>query len=520
MGSAIKNGDLDLLGGEQDGRVVKNSSLDMGVAANASSTPVNTVPGTLTGSGIQGEPLLADPGTWTGSLHFNFLFQYKKDGVNIGSPTASNLYYPPGGDVGGEITFVPIATNDTDTVSGTASNGITVTTALTVAIDAIDDVDVDGVIPLSAVVSGGYGSLTYAWALTAGTGTISNSSSLTDAVLTVTHETSYTVRLIVTDDNGDIQDTEDFTYSTPILTATPTAFGAWDLTAEVAGDEESYTYLWEVIAGDGSIVVDTPYEKDTSVTTTVEDDYTLRLTITNDSGSKQTNVSFTYAALGVVVTAIPDDDADGVITLAATVTGGFGTRSYLWELIDGTGVIDSDTSLSTTLTVTDADSYQVKLTVTDNTGSVDDTEDFDFTPYVPSILTPLNRTGVGADILYGSQHAAGPAWQCFDSSSSSTWFTTDDLASGNMWVGFDFGTPTSVSKIRFIGRGGHWDPTSVWKVQVYDDVSDWNTIHTCAPVNVDIQVDENFDPFVGTKFRLKAVVAGTTAELGQIEFWG
>ncbi len=117
---------------------------------------------------------------------------------------------------------------------------------------------------------------------------------------------------------------------------------------------------------------------------------TFKLVVTADNAaagvvSADSNEVLSYTALGVVVTAIPDDDADGVYALAATVTGGLGDKTYLWELTLGTGVITDETTLdAAVLTVTSTNSYTAKLTVTDDSGSANDTEDFAFTVPLPS----------------------------------------------------------------------------------------------------------------------------------------
>ncbi len=104
--------------------------------------------------------------------------------------------------------------------------------------------------------------------------------------------------------------------------------------------------------------------------------------------------------LGVVVTAIPDDDEDGVYDLSAVITGGSGSRSYLWELTAGTGVIDDETAESTTLTVEDSDDYTIKLTVTDDTGNADDSESFTFTIQPPKTYDEFNTDTQGDRLAF------------------------------------------------------------------------------------------------------------------------
>jgi hypothetical protein len=90
--------------------------------------PVNTVAGVLSGSTSFGSTLTCTSGTWTGTATITFTYQFKADGVNIGSP-GGNTYVTLLADGGKTITCVPIGTNAAGAVNGTASNGIVVQAA-------------------------------------------------------------------------------------------------------------------------------------------------------------------------------------------------------------------------------------------------------------------------------------------------------------------------------------------------------------------------------------------------------
>lgn len=90
--------------------------------------PVNTVAGVLSGATPPGSTLTCTSGTWTGTATITFTYQFKADGANLGSP-GGNTYVTQAGDLGKTITCVPIGTNITGSVNGTASNGIVVANA-------------------------------------------------------------------------------------------------------------------------------------------------------------------------------------------------------------------------------------------------------------------------------------------------------------------------------------------------------------------------------------------------------
>lgn len=88
-------------------------------AAHAAAVLVNTVAPAITGTAQVGATLTVSNGTWKGYSP-TFTYQWKKDGVNIAGAT-NNTYVPVAGDVGGVLTAVVTATNNTGSVSATSN---------------------------------------------------------------------------------------------------------------------------------------------------------------------------------------------------------------------------------------------------------------------------------------------------------------------------------------------------------------------------------------------------------------
>ena len=87
------------------------------------SLPVNTTLPAITGSGIVGTALTADPGAWSGYPAPTFAYQWKRGATNVG--TNSNSYMLVTADFGQSMTCVVTATNSSGSVPAT-SNTITV----------------------------------------------------------------------------------------------------------------------------------------------------------------------------------------------------------------------------------------------------------------------------------------------------------------------------------------------------------------------------------------------------------
>lgn len=87
-------------------------------AANGLSAPVNSVLPVISGTPTVGQLLSTTDGTWSGSP--TFTYQWKRDGVNIGSATA-NTYTLVSADAGAVITVTVTATNAAGSASATSA---------------------------------------------------------------------------------------------------------------------------------------------------------------------------------------------------------------------------------------------------------------------------------------------------------------------------------------------------------------------------------------------------------------
>jgi len=83
--------------------------------------PANTVAPVASGTATVGQTLSCTTGTWTGSPTPTYAYQWKRDGVNIGSATSST-YLLVSADAGAMITCTVTATNTAGAVSATSNS--------------------------------------------------------------------------------------------------------------------------------------------------------------------------------------------------------------------------------------------------------------------------------------------------------------------------------------------------------------------------------------------------------------
>lgn len=105
-----------------------------GGSGSAATPPVNTVAPAITGTAETGQTLSCSTGTWTGTATITYAYQWKRDGANIGSATAST-YLLVAADSGKVITCTVTATNGAGSASAT-SNSVTAFEAETNALAA------------------------------------------------------------------------------------------------------------------------------------------------------------------------------------------------------------------------------------------------------------------------------------------------------------------------------------------------------------------------------------------------
>ena len=82
----------------------------------SSGAPVNTVAPEITGVAQTDQKVTCSKGTWTGTPTITFAFQWKRNGVNIGSATNLTYVLVPD-DVGTNITCQVTATNGVGSAS-------------------------------------------------------------------------------------------------------------------------------------------------------------------------------------------------------------------------------------------------------------------------------------------------------------------------------------------------------------------------------------------------------------------
>jgi hypothetical protein len=89
-------------------------------SGSAVTAPVNTVAPAISGTATIGQTLSVSDGTWTGTAPITYTYQWKRDGVNIGSATNST-YQLVDADFGAEITCTVTATNTVTNTSATSA---------------------------------------------------------------------------------------------------------------------------------------------------------------------------------------------------------------------------------------------------------------------------------------------------------------------------------------------------------------------------------------------------------------
>lgn len=106
-----------------------------GITVTTSAAPANTVAPVVSGSQPSGSTMTTTDGTWTANPDVDtYSYQWKADAGNVGTNQAT--YVTQAGDVGKSITCTVTATNRKGSAAQ-ASNGITVTAALTVPANTV-----------------------------------------------------------------------------------------------------------------------------------------------------------------------------------------------------------------------------------------------------------------------------------------------------------------------------------------------------------------------------------------------
>ena len=300
------------------------------------------------------------------------------------------------------------STSDTasDNEAFTVNNVLPVAVAPTVTIAAVSSVTEEGTQSLTASISGGtYDSVSYAWTVVSGGGTISGTSATaTYTAVNVSSDTTVTVRCTVTatgtgtvarnNTTANANDTEAFTVTDITDAVAPTVTVAavtsvtegktQALSASISGGTyDTIGYAWSVVSGGGSIVGSGSTATYTAPSVSSDTTATVRCTVTAtgtgtnaDNGSSATasdDESFTVADLPnadaptVTIAAVSSVNEDSTLSLTATISGGtYDSLAYAWTVVSGGGTI-SGTSASATYTPADVSvdtSVTVRCTVT------------------------------------------------------------------------------------------------------------------------------------------------------------
>jgi len=145
------------------------------------------------------------------------------------------------------------------------------------------------------------------------------------------------------------------------------------------------TYRWTVVSGTG-VTLSSPTASSTQATFSAAGTYTFRVTVSDGQLSSSDDVIVTAAAAAPAVTTnkapVVSAGADQTITFPASATLGAtasddglpnGVLSYLWSVVNGTGVtLSSPTASSTQATFSAVGTYTFRVTVSDGQLSASD----------------------------------------------------------------------------------------------------------------------------------------------------
>jgi hypothetical protein len=104
----------------------------VGAQSVSGTAPANTVVPAITGTTTEGQTLTSSTGTWSGTV-VSYTYQWKRDGSNIASATAST-YVLALADVGATITVAVTATNEVGSTSATSAGVGPVTASFAAAL--------------------------------------------------------------------------------------------------------------------------------------------------------------------------------------------------------------------------------------------------------------------------------------------------------------------------------------------------------------------------------------------------
>ena len=133
--------------------------------------------------------------------------------------------------------------------------------------------------------------------------------------------------------------------------------------------------------------------------------------------------------------------------------------------------------------------------------------------FINAGLVPImtDNTHPSGQVIYSSSYSSYPAYQIFDG--TSTPGSTNEGVGG--YIGFDFGTPTKISKAKITSGN-----TGVYKVQAYINGS-WEDVATLSPSVIHTDYEVEFDPVTAEKFRFlcESLSSGSRCGFDEAQFF-
>jgi hypothetical protein len=242
----------------------------------------------------------------------------------------------------------------------------------------------------------------YVWSKVSGPGTASFSAvSAKDSTIAVNADGVYVFQLTVTDNAGNTA-SDSFTLAKD--TVAPAVNVGIDiftgLTVSLtpsASDADSgiASYAWSRISGPAGLAFGDAAAKDTTVMTSSDGVYVLRLTVTDRAGNTTSDdLTLTKDTSTASISVGPDIIRSSTASVVPTVTANSGVVSYAWSMVSGPGSVTfgSPSAKDTTIAVDTDGVYVLRLTVVDNLANVL-TDDLTLTKdsIAPSLTMGSNR---------------------------------------------------------------------------------------------------------------------------------
>lgn len=222
-------------------------------------------------------------------------------------------------------------------------------------------------------------SVSYLWSKVSGTGTITFSQPTSNTTnISASADGTYLIRLTATDAFNN-QSSKDFTLkwdttAPAISLASINTNKALEITGTIT-ELTPTTYLWEKVAGPGTVTFSSASSKTTSVSASQDGSYTLRLTVTDFFGlSTATTTTLIWDTTAPSVSLGTDPlHANGPFNIIPTITETNPIKKYKWSYVAFQPLsllLFSDDAVANPIIQTTAEGkYRLKLVVTDGAGN-------------------------------------------------------------------------------------------------------------------------------------------------------